>query len=116
MVAAAGPPKDILKGLEKFCARLADTPIVYGGVALSVTISAGLAIRSGGSSFNDLYADADAALYQAKVSGRNRIELSPAFKAVLLTGDDPDLARWRRDTVADSGRPAPDRDPLDSVA
>jgi diguanylate cyclase (GGDEF)-like protein len=116
VVAAAGPPKDILKGLEKFCARLAGTPIVYGGVALSVTVSAGIAIRSGDSTFNDLYADADAALYQAKLSGRNRIELSSSFKEALSGDSDPDLARWRGDAAADSTRTASNRDPLDSVA
>ncbi len=109
VVAAAGPLKDILKGLEKFCRRLAETPIVYSGEALSVTISAGIAIRSPGSTLNDLYADADAALYQAKVNGRKRIELSPAFKAALSKDNDPDFARWRTDEAAD-------RDPLDSVA
>jgi diguanylate cyclase (GGDEF)-like protein len=55
--------------------RVASTPIVAGGLAVRVTISAGAAFSQDGQSFEQLYAAADRALYAAKAAGRNRILL-----------------------------------------
>jgi diguanylate cyclase len=54
---------------------LADYPIKAGPTELCVTMSIGIALCSGNSSFEDLYTHADAALYLAKRNGRNRAEL-----------------------------------------
>jgi diguanylate cyclase (GGDEF)-like protein len=44
---------------------------VVGGASLRMTISAGVAVRQPGCSFEDLYSEADRALYAAKLAGRN---------------------------------------------
>ena len=55
--------------LENLRTRIALTPVIAeGGVAVHVTVSAGVAIRGAGRGFDDLYADADRALYAAKNS------------------------------------------------
>ena len=43
---------------------------------LSVTVSIGIACSKSGESFNNLFKRADTALYRAKASGRNRIEMA----------------------------------------
>jgi len=69
--------------LIAFCDRVGSTPILDNGVSLRVTISAGVALREPGLTFDDLYLAADRALYAAKVSGRNQIQFPPALDALL---------------------------------
>jgi diguanylate cyclase (GGDEF)-like protein len=64
-----------LQVAERIRALLADYPIKAGPTELCVTMSIGIALCSGNSSFEDLYTHADAALYLAKRNGRNRAEL-----------------------------------------
>ena len=59
--------------LEEFRASLSRTPIVSGTTTVNVTVSVGIAARRPDQSFEQLYADADKALYSAKRAGRNRI-------------------------------------------
>lgn len=63
----------IVERLDRVRNIIARTPVVTDGVAVSVTISAGVAHRKPGQSFAQLYVDADRALYRAKAHGRNRI-------------------------------------------
>lgn len=76
-------PESLATRLIAFCDRVGSTPILVNGLSLRVTISAGVALREPGRSFDDLYRDADRALYAAKVSGRNRIQFPPALDALL---------------------------------
>ncbi len=87
--------------LIAFCDRVGSTPILDHGVSLRVTISAGVALREPGGSFDDLYLEADRALYAAKVSGRNRIQFPPALDALQRKiGANPDAPK--RDPLARS--------------
>ncbi|MDX7952693.1 GGDEF domain-containing protein [Lichenihabitans sp. Uapishka_5] len=63
----------LMEHLERFRTTVAQTPVVAGATAVSVTLSAGVAHRDSGQSFEQLYAEADRALYRAKAQGRNRI-------------------------------------------
>ncbi|GLK78753.1 sensor domain-containing diguanylate cyclase [Methylopila turkensis] len=59
---------------ERLHAAVAGTPIVAGAVTLGVTVSLGVALlRDSDGAPDDLFARADAALYAAKASGRNRV-------------------------------------------
>ncbi|MBU2980070.1 diguanylate cyclase [Alteromonas sp. C1M14] len=58
--------------LQQFCARLADTPIVFNDQPLSVTASIGL-FSSTTKSLEGLISEADKLLYQAKANGRNQL-------------------------------------------
>jgi diguanylate cyclase (GGDEF)-like protein len=69
--------------LIAFCNRVRSTPVLINGLAIRVTISAGVALREHGESFEDLYLEADRALYVAKAAGRNQIRFPPAFGAAL---------------------------------
>jgi len=60
---------------ERIRSMLADYPMKAGVVALCLTTSIGVALCRGQSSFEQLFTEADAALYQAKRQGRNRVEL-----------------------------------------
>jgi diguanylate cyclase (GGDEF)-like protein len=75
-------PETQLKFAAKLAERLrvavmnADLMDEKTGKRLSVTISLGVAQRHSGENLNTLMARADMALYKAKNSGRNRVEIS----------------------------------------
>lgn len=60
---------------ERIRGMLADFPVKAGRVELCVTTSIGIALTQGESNFEELYLQADSALYMAKRNGRNRAEL-----------------------------------------
>ena len=65
---------------ERIRVALADAPIQTRRGALPVTISGGVAVLREGDDLAGLLAAADAALYRAKSSGRNRVETAPPAK------------------------------------
>lgn len=75
-------PQTALQVAERVRSLLASFPIKAGQVELCITVSIGIALCKGDSTFEDLYTQADSALYAAKRNGRNRAEL---YK---LLGDD----------------------------
>jgi two-component system cell cycle response regulator len=66
--------------IERIRAELQATRFDFGGSRITVTASFGLAVFAGTQApdFNRLVSQADAALYAAKRSGRNRIEIATA--------------------------------------
>lgn len=58
---------------ERLRQQIADQSLYIDGNTLHITISVGIALARDNANFEQLYADADAALYQAKHSGRNRV-------------------------------------------
>jgi two-component system cell cycle response regulator len=66
--------------IERIRAELQATKFDFGGSRITVTASFGLAVFAGTQApdFNRLVSHADAALYNAKRSGRNRIEIAAA--------------------------------------
>lgn len=87
VLSPGGEPDRLRDGLEAFRRRLAQTPILAGPAPVFVTISAGIACRRPGQSFEALYAEADRALYRAKAGGRNRIVVSDGADAPDGAGD-----------------------------
>lgn len=72
-------PEPARATVERLRRSIADTPIDAGAASLSVTMSFGLAVRTqAGESFEELLALADKALYRAKETGRNRVEVHTA--------------------------------------
>lgn len=81
LVASEASGESILAGMDAARRRVAETPIIVGGRALHVTVSAGLATGGAGHSFDALYTAADRALYLAKTTGRDRVlRLSDAIR------------------------------------
>jgi diguanylate cyclase (GGDEF)-like protein len=74
LLATNKPMEDVLDAVWQLRDVLAATPVVVGDNAVTVTISAGVAVRQPNGNFNQLYADADRALYIAKTGGRNRVD------------------------------------------
>ncbi len=70
---------DLLRAVERM-------QIVTPNGALQVTLSAGIAIRAPGETFEKLYEDADEALSSAKRMGRSQLNLSDHAKEVVLSG------------------------------
>ncbi len=68
-------PATALHVAERIRVILADFPIKAGIAELCVTTSIGVALTHGESDFEELYLQADSALYMAKRNGRNRAEL-----------------------------------------
>lgn len=62
--------------VERARATVQDDAVVVGGNVLRITISVGVAERHSGEARDQLIARADEALYVAKNSGRNRVELA----------------------------------------
>ena len=58
---------------ERLRQQIADEKLHIDGRELRITLSVGIALARDNANFEQLYADADAALYQAKHSGRNRV-------------------------------------------
>lgn len=73
LVSSDGDEVRLTARLREFGDRIAAIAIVSGAVTASVTVSAGIASRKPGQTFEQLYAEADRALYVAKAAGRNRI-------------------------------------------
>ena len=67
------PAEAIVARLNSTRNRIAETPVIADSRAVRVTISAGVATGGPHHGFEKLYAQADRALYLAKMSGRNRV-------------------------------------------
>jgi two-component system cell cycle response regulator len=68
--------EDASRAAERMRARIADAPVIVDGTSLTMTISAGCAASRSGA-HHALVAAADAALYQSKAAGRNRVTMAP---------------------------------------
>jgi diguanylate cyclase (GGDEF)-like protein len=68
-------PTDLRTIAERVRSAVADTPICTPATSLSVRISVGGVVTSNLASVPDLLSAADAALYEAKANGRNRVEI-----------------------------------------
>ena len=66
--------------IREFVAR---TPIPTAAGAVSVTLSMGVMVAESSSDFDTLIRHADAAMYQAKRTGRNRVERSAVMPATV---------------------------------
>jgi diguanylate cyclase (GGDEF)-like protein len=66
----------LIRQLEAFRETVSRTPILTDTVPVSITISAGVATRQDDQTFQQLFIQADNALYEAKASGRNRVVLA----------------------------------------
>jgi diguanylate cyclase (GGDEF)-like protein len=84
--------EELAAKLIAFRERVESTPIITGGQAVSVTISAGVAVSGQGETFDQLFSEADRALYAAKASGRNRVRFSPALEALARHDADREAA------------------------
>ncbi len=72
-------PAAALEVAERLRQGIAGTPLAFGETRISLTISIGLAMLDGADlTIERLLARADAALYRAKESGRNRVVLAQA--------------------------------------
>jgi diguanylate cyclase (GGDEF)-like protein len=91
LLANGRPIEDVLDGVWALRDHLSAAPIIVGDEAVAVTISAGVAIRAPGGSFNQLYAEADRALYVAKSGGRNRVDTAES-----VPSRENDRRQWRR--------------------
>ena len=58
---------------ERLRARVADQPLAHDDRPIQLTLSVGVAANRDGDTLDDLMARADAALYEAKRAGRNRV-------------------------------------------
>lgn len=83
LIASNAALESIMPALDGLLRAIEATPFVTPGGVVRITLSAGVAIRDPSASFERLYAEADAALYQAKRSGRNRIQLSARAQGTL---------------------------------
>jgi two-component system cell cycle response regulator len=70
---------------ERLVLSVSTTPFRVGSETMNVTVSAGVAWRESGEMTPlELLAQADAALYEAKRSGRNRVHRTPDLSRTLL--------------------------------
>jgi diguanylate cyclase (GGDEF)-like protein len=80
---------ELMERLSAVRDRIASTPIMSKGLAVRVTISAGVAVAQTSEGFDQLYSAADYALYSAKAAGRNRVILAKGtISALTDVGDD----------------------------
>ncbi|GAB3672185.1 sensor domain-containing diguanylate cyclase [Salinisphaera aquimarina] len=70
-------PPSAIRGVERLVEAVRATPLRLDSGDLPLTVSAGVVISLPGESAEDIVARADAALYQAKSSGRDRVVLGP---------------------------------------
>ena len=85
----AAAPDYALSVAERLRAGMAAEPISLGAQMLPITISIGLAMAPAAGSAEQAIAAADAALYRAKGSGRNRVELARPEDFARRPGGDP---------------------------
>jgi diguanylate cyclase (GGDEF)-like protein len=75
LVIAEDHVEGLRAGLERVRARLADEPLITAAGPLTVTVSVGVARLGPNDSIDAWVQRADAALYQAKASGKNAVEV-----------------------------------------
>lgn len=75
IVAWKQPSTSLAQRLDQLARRLSGQPFIIDGVAVPVTVSAGVALCQG-RDFDTVYQEADHALYGAKHAGRNQIRLA----------------------------------------
>jgi diguanylate cyclase (GGDEF)-like protein len=88
LIASDCSVEQIIPALGDLLRAIETTPFVTPGGVVRITMSAGIAIRDPFEAFERLYAEADEALYQAKRSGRNRIQLSARARKALAFDED----------------------------
>ena len=71
---------------ERLRAAIADAVIQTRAGAISITVSIGVARGAGESTVDALLAAADAALYQAKADGRNRVAYAKPLESPGVCG------------------------------
>ena len=72
------PGREPASVAEAMRAALAASPVSFEDVAISVTVSIGVATAFAADGIDALLAEADAALYRAKGAGRNRVVYGPS--------------------------------------
>jgi diguanylate cyclase (GGDEF)-like protein len=76
-----GEAREIIERIRRTAER---TTTAYDGATLRCTVSIGAAPYQSGASIEAMFAEADAALYRAKASGRNRIAYARDTEAVTV--------------------------------
>lgn len=99
-VLSEAPVGHLYATVATFRARIAASPVTANGT-VNVTISAGIARHRSGQTFDELYEEADLALYAAKAAGRNCIRLA---KSTPAPDGEADIEQWRRDLLGDPPR------------
>src|SRR5262249_13235854 len=110
---------DAFRIAERVRAHIARLPIVTPtGERVQVTASIGVAALDAGSSreLTELLAAADAALYRAKASGRDQVQMISTSRGLsaVRPGDDSDVdpgGLWDRALLTDPGHPGRGRQP-----
>ncbi len=64
---------EAVKAADRVRALISGTPVTIGDQAFSISVSAGVAEAHKGDRLRDVFKRADAALYRAKMGGRNRV-------------------------------------------
>lgn len=70
---AGGEQDSLAAHLDTLRQTIASTPMQTGTDAITVTVSMGVVVFEAGQALDQVVAEADAALYQAKTTGRNRV-------------------------------------------
>ncbi len=74
IVSSGGAESDVSSRFERYRRQIAETGIMTRSGAISISVSIGVSCCAGKSTADELLAAADAALYEAKSQGRNRIK------------------------------------------
>ena len=96
LLSSSGSLDFVASELDRFREKVGATPILVGGSAVQVTISAGLAVRRASGTFDQLFSEADGALYAAKRSGRDRVCIAASAEATGAPQVDDDAASGRQ--------------------
>jgi diguanylate cyclase (GGDEF)-like protein len=83
IVLSQASPEIAMRVAERIQARVKAARIEYGGNIISTTISQGIAMVEEGDTVNGLLERADAALYLAKMQGRDRIVMGEKISNVV---------------------------------
>ena len=78
-------PTGALEAAARVLAAVAESPTQYEDATVRITSSAGVAFTNGKDDSRDVVAEADAALYEAKRGGRNRVFLPLQRPASLMS-------------------------------
>jgi two-component system cell cycle response regulator len=91
LIIAAGAKGNVEKSIyERLRSQVAKNEVQTKAASLSITVSIGVASGTGQSTVDDLVAAADAALYQAKADGRNRVNYRTIEAGTKATqGEEP---------------------------